>query len=128
MNLKHKEFALAYLKLKNATKAYAKVYECDEKKASSPASRLLRRSDVQAFLAEQESALTKAVCQEVAYSRRESFHYLCHVQERAFETTPKPDFTAILKAEELKGKLTGLYDKEREETPLAPAVEVIIRS
>lgn len=128
MNLKHKEFSLAYLKLKNASKAYAEVYGTDEKKSSSPASRLLRRSDVQAFLAEQESALTKALCQEIAYSRLKSFHYLCHVQERAFEMTPKPDFTAILKAEELKGKLSGLYDKEREETSCIPPVEVIIRS
>lgn len=129
MNLKQKEFALAYLKEKNAARAYAAVYGTTEKKAASAASRLLRRADVRAFLGEQEAAVAAAVRADVCYSRRDSFQYLCRVQEHAFDVTPKPDFTAILKAEELKGKLTGLYDKERaDDTPAASTVEVVIRS
>ena len=130
MNLKQKEFALAYLKEKNATRAYTAVYGASsDKNASSAAARLLRRSDVRAFLAEQEAVITAAVQADVQYSRRDSFQYLCRVQEHAFDVTPKPDFTAILKAEELKGKLIGLYDKDRgDDVPAATAVEVVIRS
>ncbi len=64
----------------------------------------------------------------IFYSRRASFDFLCHVQERAFSLAAKPDFTAILKAEELKAKMAGLFDKEEAPAEAFEPVEVIIRT
>ncbi len=51
----------------------------------------------------------------IDYSVRDSFLKLCHIQETALALEPKPDFTAALKSEELKGKLCGLYpDKKKQ--------------
>lgn len=46
---------------------------------------------------------------ERSYSKQESFLKLVEIQQMALETLPKPDFTAALRSEELKGKLFGLY-------------------
>lgn len=52
-----------------------------------------------------------------SYTIADSFSKLCDIQETALSMAPKPDFTAALKSEELKGKLFGLYtdkkDKEK---------------
>ena len=48
------------------------------------------------------------------YTLDDSFHTLCAIQETALSLTPKPDFSAALKAEELKGKLFGLYNDKKE--------------
>lgn len=45
----------------------------------------------------------------VNYSVEESFLMLNKIQEEALSLAPKPDFSAALKAEELKGKLFTLY-------------------
>lgn len=47
------------------------------------------------------------------YSTIESFLKLCDIQETALSLAPKPDFTAALKSEELKGKLYGLYNDKK---------------
>ncbi len=53
---------------------------------------------------------------KAGYSKKESFLKLIKIQELALSMEPKPDFTAALKSEELKGKLFGLYqDKKQEE-------------
>ncbi len=48
------------------------------------------------------------------YTVADSFKKLCEVQEMALEITPKPDFTAVLRCEELKGKLFGLYSDKKD--------------
>lgn len=60
------------------------------------------------------------------YTVSDSFYKLCEVQERALLLEPKPDFTAVLKSEELKGKLFGLYTehKEKEQESALPRILV----
>ncbi|MDR2901794.1 MAG: terminase small subunit [Lactobacillales bacterium] len=128
LTVKQKEFLHAYLKNGNATKTYQAIYGGEANAGASSASRLLAREDAQVYLSEIEKKSDQELHQ--IYSKKESFDYLCHVQAAAFDITPKPDFTAILKAEELKGKLTGLYEKDKtgtEDTPADP-IEVIIKS
>ena len=65
----------------------------------------------------------------IDYSARDSFLKLCRIQETALALEPKPDFTAALKSEELKGKLCGLYpDKKKaaldEEAESYPVITV----
>ncbi|MBO7244273.1 MAG: hypothetical protein J6V53_03215 [Alphaproteobacteria bacterium] len=48
------------------------------------------------------------------YSKQASFLMLSKIQEMALDQTPKPDFTAALRAEELKGKLFHLYQEKKE--------------
>lgn len=51
------------------------------------------------------------------YTVWESFKELQSIQDLALSQSPKPDFTAALKSEELKGKLFGLYlDKSSKKT------------
>ena len=65
----------------------------------------------------------------IDYSVRDSFLKLCTIQETALAQEPKPDFTAALKSEELKGKLCGLYpnkkkDSSDDETDSYPIIAV----
>ena len=50
------------------------------------------------------------------YTLNDSFQNLCAIQQTALSLSPKPDFSAALKAEELKGKLFGLYGDKKEKT------------
>lgn len=49
------------------------------------------------------------------YSIKDSFLMLLKIQEMALDQQPKPDFTAALRAEELKGKLFHLYQDKKDE-------------
>ena len=60
----------------------------------------------------------KPVGQKVLYTKKESFLKLLEIQELALSISPKPDFTAALRAEELKGKLFGLYQDKKSEDQL----------
>lgn len=53
------------------------------------------------------------------YSKQSSFLMLSKIQEMALEQAPKPDFTAALRAEELKGKLFHLYQEKKDEKQIA---------
>lgn len=60
----------------------------------------------------------KKSTKSLTYSKEESFKKLMEIQELALSMEPKPDFTAALRSEELKGKLFALYDK-KEDRPSA---------
>ncbi len=60
----------------------------------------------------------KPVGQKILYTKKESFLKLLEIQELALSISPKPDFTAALRAEELKGKLFGLYQDKKSEDQL----------
>ena len=51
----------------------------------------------------------------VSYSKEDSFTKLIEIQQMALAQEPKPDFTAALRSEELKGKLFGLYQDKKGE-------------
>ncbi len=58
----------------------------------------------------------KPISQKITYSKKESFLKLQEIQELALSMEPKPDFTAALRSEELKGKLFGLYQDKKSPT------------
>ena len=70
--------------------------------------------------------------EKLTYSKNESFENLEAVQEMALnkrgkDDEPAPDISLFLKAEELKGKLCGLYaDKEKTIAPVNVMGSVII--
>ncbi len=51
---------------------------------------------------------------KITYTIPDSFSKLCEIQEMALNLSPKPDFTAALRSEELKGKLFALYSEKKE--------------
>ncbi len=51
---------------------------------------------------------------KITYAVPDSFLKLCEIQEMALGLSPKPDFTAALRSEELKGKLFSLYSEKKE--------------
>lgn len=59
----------------------------------------------------------KPVAQKLSYTKKESFLKLLEIQELALSMEPKPDFTAALRSEELKGKLFGLYQDKKSQDP-----------
>lgn len=73
---------------------------------------------MQNFIKNQSSKSDFLTDEKYSYGLNESFQNLCAIQNTALSLSPKPDFSAALKAEELKGKLFGLYgdkkDKEKE--------------
>lgn len=58
----------------------------------------------------------KPITQKITYTKKESFLKLQEIQELALSMEPKPDFTAALRSEELKGKLFGLYQDKKSPT------------
>jgi phage terminase small subunit len=56
--------------------------------------------------------------EEFNYSVRDSFNNLCKAQEIALNSYDKngnPNINAYIKAEELKGKMFGVYEKDNEQ-------------
>ncbi len=64
----------------------------------------------------------------LTYTTTDSFLKLCEIQEMALNQLPKPDFTAALRSEELKGKLFSLYSdkKEKESEKLTDTLPQIL--
>lgn len=60
------------------------------------------------------------------YSLNDSFQNLCAIQQTALSLSPKPDFSAALKAEELKGKLFGLYHDKKEKEKITEALPKVL--
>ena len=60
------------------------------------------------------------------YTSDDSFQTLCAIQKTALSLEPKPDFSAALKAEELKGKLFGLYNDKKEKDKFSDTLPQIL--
>lgn len=56
----------------------------------------------------------KPITTKITYTKKDSFLKLQEIQELALSMEPKPDFTAALRSEELKGKLFGLYQDKKD--------------
>ncbi len=64
---------------------------------------------------------------KASYTVSESFFKLCEIQEMALTQSPKPDFTAALRSEELKGKLFSLYSEKKDpEKSLGTLPQVLV--
>ena len=60
----------------------------------------------------------EVIKEEFKYTVKESFDYLCNIQNMAMNSLDKngnPNLTALIKAEELKGKMFGVYQADNEQ-------------
>lgn len=120
LTLKQETFCQKFVELMNGTKAALEAgYSPDS--AYSIACENLKKPEIKERIAE----LRKEIEEQFYYSRTMSFKNLIKAQDLAMDNVfikvtkdgdtieiPKPDFTAFLKAEELKGKMAGLYEPE----------------
>ena len=112
---KQEKFCQCIVKGMSQTDAYKEAFEIKTAKPESVytmASRLLRDVKIESRLEE----LKKGIEKELVYSALESFNKLKEIQELALGNQLKPDLTNALKAEELKGKLAGLYVEKKDIT------------
>jgi phage terminase small subunit len=113
---KQEKFCQEYVVLMNATKAALNAgYSKDS--AYSIGSENLKKPEIKARIAE----LRKEIEEQFYYSRTMSFKKLEEAQQKALSKTlytkdgdeyDAPDLAAFIKAEELKGKMCGLYEPE----------------
>ena len=107
----------------NATQAALKA-GYSKKSAYSQGQRLLKDVEIKQILEKEQ----KKNLEKYEYTIEQSFENLKKAQELALQRcnplgSPNPDLTNFLKAEELKGKLCGLYIEKKEisgidQTPL----------
>lgn len=107
----------------NATQAALKA-GYSKKSAYSQGQRLLKDVEIKQILEKEQ----KKNAEKFEYTIEQSFENLLKAQEVAMKRInplggPNPDLTNFLKAEELKGKLCGLYIEKKEisgldQTPL----------
>lgn len=112
---KQEKFCQCIIKGMNQTDAYREVYntkKSTDKSVWECASRLMNDVKVASRIEE----LRKNIEKELVYSALESFSKLKEIQELALANGVKPDLTNALKAEELKGKLAGLYVEKKDIT------------
>ena len=60
----------------------------------------------------------EVIKEEFKYTVKESFDYLCNIQNMAMNSLDKngnPNLTALIKAEELRGKMFGVYQADNEQ-------------
>ena len=117
---KQKKFCKEYVLSLNGTQAAIKAgYSKDT--AYSIACENLKKPEIKEYIA----ALRKDEEEQFYYSRTMSFKKLEEAQQMALDNVfvkvtkdgetieiPKPDLSTFLKAEELKGKMSGLYEPE----------------
>lgn len=87
-----------------------------EQYAKNFSGKLLERygSEIEAL----KPVVQEAIIEEFKYTVKESFDYLCNIQNMAMNSLDKngnPNLTALIKAEELKGKMFGVYEKDNEQ-------------
>lgn len=113
MNVRQTKFVAEYLKSGNATQSAIKA-GYSQKSAKVIGRQLLSRDDIQAELQKQQGKIIN----NAGYSVEKSFMMLEKAQDMAINRmvngSPMPDIGNFIKAEELKGKLMGLYIDRKE--------------
>jgi hypothetical protein len=87
-----------------------------EKYANSFSHKLLGKYEK--AIAELKEQAKEVIEEEFNYTVRDSFNNLCKAQEIALNSYDKngnPNINAYIKAEELKGKMFGVYEKDNEQ-------------
>lgn len=87
-----------------------------EKYANSFSHKLLGKYEKE--IAELKEQAKEVIEEEFSYTVRDSFNNLCKAQEIALNSYDKngnPNINAYIKAEELKGKMFGVYEKDNEQ-------------
>jgi phage terminase small subunit len=112
---KQEKFCQCIIKGMSQTDAYREAFDTLKMKEEtiwSNASRLIKNSKVIARIDE----LKKGIEKELVYTALESFSKLKEIQEMALSNKLKPDLTNALKAEELCGKIAGIYVEKKDIT------------
>lgn len=102
----------------NASKAYRDAYDCKTMSSEAinvEASRLLKNTKVALWIEYYRQNTQQVVEEEFKYTQLEHFKKLNELQERALNCLDKqgnPNINAAIKVEELKGKMSGCYEKQ----------------
>lgn len=110
LTAKQEKFCQNIAKGMNQSEAYRNAFNISKAKQESVhtlASRLLKKVEVKSRLSE----LKEKTTEEIKYTVEDSFRKLSEIQVLALKNKKLSD---AIKAEELKGKLKGLYVEKRE--------------
>jgi phage terminase small subunit len=100
--------------LKNGKNGTAAAKAAGAKDAKTYASRNLKRKEVIAYLETLKEGARETIKEEFSYTAIESFKKFKEIQTKAL---CDKQYTAAIKAEELIGKLAGLYENEQQSRP-----------
>ena len=95
---------------KNPSEAYRQAYNTETKNPitiKTSAQKILRKPYISTTIEEKKAKIEE----ELIYTAKDSFANLSFAQEKAIE---QGNMNAYLKAEELKGKLLGLYTEKKD--------------
>lgn len=120
---KQQKFCDEIVRGTNPMQAYINAYNpnYDKKDISKQAQEALKRPLVKQEIARQREELSN----ELKYSVKDSFYSLLYAQQMAEE---QKNIQAWLKAEELKGKLLGLYTEKIKAEVESKVVQVVFHS
>lgn len=107
---KERKFVQEICKGTNPSEAYIKAYDSEttnKMTIKTSAQKILRKPHIITTIQEHN----KQVEEELIYTAKDSFANLSFAQEKAIE---QGNMNAYLKAEELKGKLLGLYTEKKD--------------
>lgn len=130
LTAKQEKFCQNIAKGMNQSEAYRNAFNISKAKQESVhtlASRLLKKVEVKSRLSELKQQTTEGI----KYTVEDSFRKLSEIQALALARKRKfgiadPDLTNAIKAEELKGKLKGLYvNKTESDVTLGGSINVM---
>ena len=106
---KQEKFVEGIVSGKNPSEAYKQAYDTKQtpKEISVDAQKQLKKPNIRLAIQERKAKIEE----ELIYTAKDSFANLSFAQEKAIESG---NIQAYLKAEELKGKLIGLYTEKRD--------------
>lgn len=118
LTAKQEKFCQNIVKGMNQADSYRNAYGAKKMKDKTiweNASRLMSNGKVKARVEQ----LKEKITDDIKYTVEDSFNSLCKAQELALNRVnpfgkPNPDLANFIKAEELKGKLKGLYVEKKE--------------
>lgn len=103
---KQEKFCELIAKGETQNKAYKQVYGCkgsNNNTIYNNAYKLINQDNIRERIAE----LKTIAEQDIKYTKEQSFKKLCDIQEQAYKEN---NISAVIRAEELKGKLFDLYN------------------
>ncbi len=118
LTAKQEKFCQGVVKGLTYSDAYRQAYNAKKMKpetVNNSAFKLLKNGDIAARI----EKLKEKITDDIKYTVEDSFNSLCKAQKLALNRVnqfgkPNPDLANFIKAEELKGKLTGLYVEKKE--------------
>ena len=134
---KQEKFCQAIRNGKNYSDAYREAYDTKNMKMET-----INRASYTLFqnckISTRISELRRIVEEKICYTAKNSFDKLNEIQQKALEMKRKlyikdmavpleeetPDLKSAIRAEELKGKLNGLYVEEVKHTGLLPVINI----